>query len=233
MKLQVLQHVPFEGPAAIAEWARLRGHSLAATRLFASDPLPDLREFDRLIVIGGSMGVHDEGKHGWLAGEKALIREAIDAGRSVIGVCLGAQLIASVLGAHVYPADQKEIGWFAVWLTEEGRQNPVSGFLPERFTAFHWHGDTFDLPAGAVHLMRSDACEHQGFLYGDRVLGLQFHLEAMPASVRQITAACARELDEAAGARYVQSAERIIAPNAQEYRLSNNAIQGLLDRVPQ
>ena len=230
MTLHVLQHVPFEGPARIAGWARERGHALATTRLFAGEALPAVADVDRLVVMGGPMGVGDEAKHPWLADEKAFLREAIDAGRSVVGVCLGAQLVAEVLGARVYPNAEKEIGWFPVERTEAGRAHPLTAALPERLTAFHWHGDTFALPDGAVHLMRSAACAHQAFLYDGRVLGLQFHLEATPESVQALAEACADEA--AAGGAYEQPAERLAAASAEDYRRCHETLWHLLDGLP-
>ena len=145
MRIAVLQHVPFEGPAAIADWAAARGDRIAVAHLYRGDPLPALADFDMLTVMGGPMSVNDEAKYAWLAPEIALVREAIGAGKIVLGVCLGAQIIAKSLGAKVYAAGQKEIGWFEVKRTET--EHPIFEGLPAAFPVFHWHGETFDLPA--------------------------------------------------------------------------------------
>lgn len=229
MHIHVLQHVPFEGPAAIGDWARPRGHPLAVSHLYAGDPLPALADFDRLVVMGGPMSVGDTDTYPWLADELAFIADAIAAGRSVVGVCLGAQLIAAALGARVYRNAHKEIGWFPVRLTGQGRALDLCDGLPAEQTVFHWHGDTFDLPAGAVHLAESDACAHQAFLFDGRVLGLQFHLESTPASVVAICEHCA---DEIVPARWVQTAAEMRAADPDLYAGIGRTLELLLDRLP-
>ena len=165
MRIQVLQHVPFEGPAGIADWASARGHRVSLVPLFDGALPPDPNDHEWLVVMGGPMSVHDEPSYGWLAPEKAAIRASIDAGRTVIGVCLGAQLIAEVLGGRVYPNREKEIGWMPIELTEAARMSDRFDFLPPSLEVFQWHGETFDLPQGSTHLARSTACENQAFLY--------------------------------------------------------------------
>ena len=123
------------------------------------------------------MGANDESRHRWMRGEKLFIELAIQKEKKVLGVCLGAQLIAAVLGAKVYPNTQKEIGWFPIELNPPNVRHHALSTLPQRVTVFHWHGDTFDLPTGAIHLARSRACENQAFAMGKNVVGLQFHLE--------------------------------------------------------
>jgi GMP synthase-like glutamine amidotransferase len=229
MRVHYLQHVPFEGPAGIADWAAQRGHTVAGTRLYAAEEPPQQAEFDWLVVMGGPMGVYDEGEHPWLVAEKAFLRDTIAAQKPVVGVCLGAQLVAEVLGGRVFRNLYKEIGWLPIELTEEGRRSPLFDGLPQRLDVFHWHGDTFDLPPGSVHLARSKGCAHQAFLYQGRVLGLQFHIESTPDSVQQIVKAGA---DELVPARYIQSAERILAATAEGYAHINQALFSILDRLP-
>jgi GMP synthase-like glutamine amidotransferase len=193
LRIHCLQHVPFEGPAAIEERARARGHGFATTRLDRAEPLPAIADFDWLVVMGGPMGVADRDRFDWMAPEIALIRGAVDAGRRVLGVCLGAQFLAHALGADVRPAAEREIGWFPV----EGLAPADAGIfdgLPPTFTPLHWHGDTFELPPGAVQLARGPACEHQAFQLGPRAIGLQFHLEATPTSVTALVDHCADEI---------------------------------------
>jgi GMP synthase (glutamine-hydrolysing) len=186
VKIQCFQHVPFEGPAKIQEWAQDRRHSMGFTRFFANDPIPDLDSFDMLVVMGGPMGANDEARLPWMKHEKRAIQDAIQAGKRVVGVCLGAQLIASVLGARVYRNPEKEIGWFPIELNPPNvRRHPLN-VLPQRVTVFHWHGDTFDLPKGAAHLARSRACENQAFAVGENVLGLQFHIEVTQLQVESL-----------------------------------------------
>ena len=228
MRIHFLQHVPFEGPAGIGDWAARKGHSVTTTPLFENVDLPDQPDFDWLIVMGGPMGIHDEADYPWLVREKDFLREAIAGGKIVVGVCLGAQLIADALGARVYRNQQKEIGWFPIELTERGQASRLFVFLPHRFEVFHWHGDTFDLPEGAVHLARSEVCEQQAFLYDERVLGLQFHLESTPVSVADIVANCA---DEIVPTTYVQDAEHMLAATEGDYVRINQALFGILDQL--
>jgi len=221
MKMAVLQHVPFEGPAAIADWAAARGIELAVTHLYRGDPLPSLPDFNMLTVMGGPMSVNDEAMFPWLAPEMALVQSAIGAGKTVLGVCLGAQMIAKALGAKVYAARQKEIGWFPVMRTEA--LSGVFEGIPESFTAFHWHGETFDLPAGALRLAQTPTTLNQAFAIGDTVLGLQFHIEATPESAGALLQNAAGEIGEGP---FEQS------PDAIRSGMGNCAsLEPLLDRV--
>jgi GMP synthase (glutamine-hydrolysing) len=184
MRLAVLQHVPFEGPAAIADWAASRDAPVSIIRLYEGDAMPALSAFEMLAVMGGPMSVNDKTQYAWLGPELALLREAIGARKAVLGVCLGAQMIAKALGAKVYPAQHKEIGWFPV--ERVATQHALFEGIPASFMAFHWHGETFDLPAGAVRLAQTAALPNQVFAVGSRVLGVQFHMEATPASVKDL-----------------------------------------------
>ncbi len=206
-RIHCIQHVPFESPAHIGEWAVAHGHELSVCRIFDGDAVAAPDRFDALVIMGGPMGVHDDARLAWLIEEKNAIQAAIIAERRVLGVCLGAQLIAHVLGARVHRNRFKEIGWFRVESTEAGRSHERYS-LPSRFVAFHWHGDTFDLPAGAVHLARSEACEFQAFAVGAHVLGIQFHLEMGPDGVDALIDNCGPDLGSGP---YVQSPDEIRA----------------------
>jgi GMP synthase-like glutamine amidotransferase len=216
MRVHVLQHVPFEGLGTIEPWLARRGDTVAWSRLHAGAPLPASSAFDLLVVLGGPMSVNDEGTLPWLAPEKRCVAAAIDAGKPVLGVCLGAQLIASALGAKVFPNREREIGWHPVERVEAAASSAFDGVLPARIDAFHWHGETFDLPPGAVHLARSAACEHQAFAIGDRVLGLQFHLETTPAAARALIEHCRADL---AAGRFVQDGVAMLAEPARFERI--------------
>jgi len=170
--------------------------------------LPDLGEIDWLVVMGGPMNIYEEDRYPWLIEEKRLIETAVAAGKTVLGICLGAQLIASVLGAAVVRNRVKEIGWFPVTATATAERSRVGRALPTQLAAYHWHGDTFELPVGAVQLARSRACEQQGFSYQDRVVALQFHLETTPESARALIEHCAGEIQEGP---YIQSPEEMLA----------------------
>jgi len=165
---------------------------------------------DWLIVLGGPMSVSDEKKYPWLAAEKRFIEKAIGNAKRVIGICLGAQLIANVLGARVYRNRFKEIGWFPVTLSRHAGNSRLFSGLPDRFTAFHWHGDTFDLPDGADLLASSEGCTNQAFQYGSRVIGLQYHMETTPKSAGDLIDHCG---DEIAEEKYVQPAAEMLADN--------------------
>ena len=215
MKIHYLQHIDFETPDTILEWAKERGHSLNATRFFAGESLPDLQDIDLLVIMGGPMSVNDDGQYPWLADEKRFIREAVEKGRRVLGICLGAQLLASVLGAKVYANPQKEIGWFPVSLTPEGKQSRVfHGFEP----TFQWHGDTFDLPQGATLLATSEACPNQAFQFGENAYGLQFHMEVSPRGVQGLIE---YGKDELVSAPFIQTAGQMLHSGEYEKNRKN------------
>lgn len=207
-RIHYFQHVPYEDLGNMAEEFRQRGSTLSVTRWYQGDSAPQLDDFDWLIIMGGPMNVDDEAHYPWLKAEKALIRAAVDAGKVVLGVCLGAQLVARVLGAQVVPMAQREIGWFPVMRQPAADDSILSSVLPERFEAFHWHGDRFELPEGALLLASSEACDQQIFSYGSKVFGFQCHLEFTPKQALGLLENCRDELD---GSRYVQSAEEITA----------------------
>ena len=191
-----IQHVEPEEPGTIERAVRLEGHSVTRTRIFEDDPIPEeLGTYRGLIVMGGPMGVHDVEAHPNLRREKALIASAIEADRPVLGICLGAQLIADVLGASVEPGPEPEIGWYPIERTEAGRNDPVLGAAPDPLTAFHWHGDVFALPDGATSLARSEQTEHQAFRYGSAVYGFLFHLEVSRAIIVDMIEAFYEELE--------------------------------------
>lgn len=193
MHVQVLQHVPFEGVGSMADWFQVRGATVHYTRFFEADAcLPDPASCDLIVAMGGPMSVNDEAELPWLIEEKTFLRQAIEQGVSVLGVCLGAQLIASALGARVQPSPVAEIGWFPVWRAESVGESCF--VFPDRIELLHWHGETFALPEGARLLASSEACQHQAFQLGRRVIGLQCHPEMTPAIIADLLDACADEL---------------------------------------
>lgn len=224
MRAHYLQHVPFEGLGSIESWLKMTGADISGTRLFDSASLPDPGTVDLLVVMGGPMSVNDEERFAWLAAEKALIRDVVESGKAVLGVCLGAQLIAAALGAAVYPNAVKEIGWFPI----RGIASPNSAAFrfPDSAQVFHWHGETFDLPPGAIRLASSEGCANQAFQLGEAVIGLQFHLETTPSSARDIVAHCREELIPST---FVQSEADILAAPEERYRAVNGLMAKVLD----
>jgi GMP synthase (glutamine-hydrolysing) len=173
----VLQHIDVEGPGLLGAVLQAHGIALRTIRTFAGETVPVRCDAEALIVMGGPMGVYERDRYPHLGDELRLIESALAAGRPIFGTCLGSQLLASALGARVYPNTRKEIGWHEVALTEAAGADAVLREAPRRFTPVHWHGDVFDLPAGAVNLAASALTPHQAFRYGDNAYGLLFHLE--------------------------------------------------------
>lgn len=228
MRFHILQHVPFEGPAAIADWLQQNNHKSRTTRFFEGDTLPNQDEFDVLIVMGGPMGVEDVDLYPWLLEERQFIQQVIAAGKVILGICLGAQLIARACGAAVVKNADKEIGWFDISCRQEEDSSLLHAVFKPKVEVFHWHGDRFEIPAEAEHFAGSEACHNQGFILNNRVIGLQFHIETTEASVKLLVNNCRDELD---GSVYVQSEaeifsdkSRFVQVNAMLHRLLENIV---------
>lgn len=211
-RLHYLQHVQFENPGSILDWANNNEFTVASSHLYKDEPLPKPEEFDLLVVMGGSMGANDERLFPWMAPEKKLIESAIQADKKVIGICLGSQFLADVLGVKVYANIHKEIGWFPVEWSDAALSQTHLNHMPPTLDVFHWHGDTYDVPHGAIHLAKSCTCENQAFQFGEHVLAFQFHLEVKDDNVKAMLANCSDELVEAP---YVQTREEILAGMSQ------------------
>ena len=176
--LLVVQHTDIEGPGLLAQRFAAQEIGLTRIRPFAGERVPgELGAASALLVLGGPMGVYEAEQYPFLREELRLIERALASGAPVLGICLGSQMLAQVLGARVTRAPKKEIGWRSVTLTESGLVDPLFRGLESTFVSFHWHGDVFDLPKGATSLARSEATEHQAFRYGASTYGLLFHLE--------------------------------------------------------
>lgn len=208
MRIHYLKHVPFEGLGNIEVWAEDRGHLVSCTSFYEKKwKLPSTREFDWLIILGGPMSTKDETIYPWIREEKEFILKAIDADKIVLGICLGAQMIADVLGGKVFPNKEKEIGWFPVNFNEDALNTSLFHNFPPKLTVFHWHGDTFSLPEQAQKLASSTVTNNQAFSYKHKVIGLQFHIEERDASIMQLIRHCEDELVEQP---HVQSAHNIM-----------------------
>ncbi|MBI2985924.1 MAG: gamma-glutamyl-gamma-aminobutyrate hydrolase family protein [Deltaproteobacteria bacterium] len=180
----VFQHEPAEELGSFAHLLDEQGIGYSHIRLFGDEiPTESWDEVRALIVLGGSMGVHEEEKYPFLKWEKTIIRAAIKNGLPLLGICLGAQLIASAVGAEVYQGNFKEIGWYPISMTLEGEMDSLLGHLPDKAIVFQWHGDSFDLPKGAHRLASSLYYDNQAFRIGRSIYGLQFHLEVTPAMI--------------------------------------------------
>jgi len=224
MKVSVLQHAAFEGPGEIAAWAEQRGHAVRVHHLYRGDPLPAFDAFDFLVVMGGEMNIYQYRDWPWLKPESAFIKTALTRGKRVVGICLGAQLIADALGARVFQNAEVEIGWLPVTWTGEARA--AFPGLPAASTVLHWHGDTFELPAGATRLAASEGCPEQGFLIRDKCLALQFHMEVDPPLVKQFVAS----QGEWPAGPYAQTAEIILSEAASPCDTNRRLLHGLLDQ---
>ena len=225
MRLHYFQHVLFEDLGCIEKWATGKGHRVTSTAFYTNGFFPDLETIDWLVIMGGPMNIYEEDKFPWLPEEKRFIRAAIAANKVVIGICLGAQLIADALGATVYKNRHKEIGWFPIIQTEASARHL---FFPDGMEAFHWHGDTFDLPPGARHIARSKACENQAFIHGERVIGLQFHLELMKEGAKRLIENCRNELVDGP---YIQTPAQMLSRELR-FQDANSTMFDLLNRLP-
>ncbi len=228
MRAHYLQHVPFEGLGSIETWLHESGYEITKTLFYESTVLPAPHQIDMLIVMGGPMSVNDEDEFPWLALEKEFIRNFIGTGKPILGICLGAQLIASAMSAKVYKNPVKEIGWFPV---QGISPVDVSAFsFPPSAEVFHWHGETFDLPSGATLIARSEGCKNQAFQIGTSVIGLQFHLESTPETIREIVTNCH---DELTPSQYVQTKDAILSAGSQRYNSINQLMGGILSFLQQ
>lgn len=227
MKVHYFQHVPFEGLGSIAGWLEARAAQVSGTKFYEQVYFPSSKEINWLIVMGGPMSVNDELAYPWLPAEKRFIAEAVAREKVVLGVCLGAQLIASAMGARIYSNPEREIGWFPIERVAGVERTPLARILPARLEVFHWHGETFDLPAGALKIARSAACENQAFSVGERVLAFQFHLETTPSSAKALIENCRNEI---VPGRWVQSETEILAAS-NRFNQINDRMAAVLDHL--
>lgn len=183
MRILIIQHSAADRPAVVSEVIDQLGHVVQSIRLDRQDPIPTSVEADVLMMFGGAISLTSEHLPGWVAQEQALIRDYVNQGRRVFGICLGAQMLASALGAEVRRNDQPEIGWQDVERVRETPASNLADVFPDRWKTLQWHQDTFGIPPGATRLFQSQACKNQAFVIEDRVFGFQFHMEADPKTV--------------------------------------------------
>ena len=224
MNLCVLQHAAFEGPGEIAAWAELRGHPVSVRHLYRGDALPSPDTFDLLVVMGGEMNIYQYRDWPWLKPESEFIRSALEQGKRVVGICLGAQLIADALGARVVQNAEHELGWLPINWTDEARA--IFPDLPASGSVLHWHGDTFGLPEGATRLAASEGCPEQGFVIKNKCLALQFHMEVDPSLVKEYVAGQGTW----PSGRFVQEPKAILSEAVSHCDRNRRLLHGMLDQ---
>jgi GMP synthase-like glutamine amidotransferase len=224
MRAHYLQHVPFEGLGSIESWLQKTGYEISSTRFYSADVLPEIEDIDLLVVMGGPMSANEEEDYPWLVKEKYFIKSVIQAGKPVLGICLGAQLIANSMGAEVFPNSEKEIGWFPVKAVDPEIRSVFR--FPDELEVFHWHGETFRLPHGAVQIAESEGCKNQAFQIGGNVIGLQFHAEMTSQSVQAIIEHCKEDLVEG---KYIQSEPDILSASQEQYASTNRLMENILE----
>lgn len=227
MRIACIQHVPFEGPGNIAAWAADRGHDFRIARLCDKENLPALHTFDLLVIMGGPMSVHDEADYEWLRPEKALVAECLKQKKFVLGVCLGSQLLAEVLGTTVYRNRVKEIGWFPIQLQSGASGLFSNSGLPATLDVLHWHGETYNLPPGCTHLAKSEGCAVQAFEHPN-ALGLQFHLEGTADALSALISHCGNEIGNGP---YEQPPDAILSGEKAHGEASKAALYAILNNI--
>lgn len=209
IRIHFFQHVPYENPGYILDWCKENNIKVTFTRFYENESVPEPDSYDCLIVMGGPMGAYDEKDYPWLVIEKMAIAAAIDCHKPVLGICLGSQLLAASLNARVYKNFEKEIGWFDIdFIPSDHMPSFFPTLQKQNMKVFHWHGDTFDLPENALLLASSKATRNQAFLYGDRVIGFQFHLEVTEANLKEMIQHGEKELVKG---RYIQDSGEILS----------------------
>jgi GMP synthase-like glutamine amidotransferase len=218
MKVCVIQHVYYESPGLVQNWLDESGYFYKVFEPDMGNPFPKCEDFDALIIMGGPMSVGDENTYPWLIHEKAFIKEFIQAGKRVLGICLGSQLLSEALGAQVKRNHKPEIGWFPVSVDRSKLPVKYQEVFPENFTTFHWHSDTFEIPEGAVSFASSDVTANQGYIY-KRVAAFQFHMEVTPWMLKQLIEKHGSDLDT--DFESIQSREEILRG---ESEIKNNKV---------
>jgi len=227
MKIHYIQHVNFETPGAILEWAQRKGASVSHTFSFNNEPFPFLNDFDALVIMGGPMNIYEDHKYSWLKEEKHFINKTLHFKKKILGICLGAQLLADVLGAQVYKNLETEIGISPVYLTKEIQNHSLFQNVPSSFMALHWHGDTFAIPKDAIRIAKNGVTPNQGFLYNNQALALQFHIEANENSLSNLLVNSQEDLKKTGP--FIQS-EKIISTSFRKHQKAmKNILFNILD----
>lgn len=224
-KIACLTHVEFEGPAYIAEWAEDKKIPVRYTRIYSNDPFPKPDEDELVLIMGGPMSVYDYHIHPRMEDEVEWVKEVVRKGNRMLGICLGAQIIAAAMDAEVLPGPEKEIGWFQLQFLPAIGDFRIWPEHPGTKTVFHWHGDTFSTPEGAVRIAGSEAFKNQGFIYGNRVVALQFHLEMTESAIKDLVKNCRDDLKKGP---HIQS-EKDILRNKKHFLANHELMAGLME----
>jgi GMP synthase (glutamine-hydrolysing) len=224
MKILFVVHASFEKPGCIESWAHKQGHYTRTVSPYKGERLPDINEFDLLVVMGGPQSSLELDKAPYLYDEIGLIEQAIKEQKRILGVCLGAQLIAEALGAKPERSPHREIGMYPVELLDSAKGDPVFSHFPSKFDVMHWHSDMPGIPTGAVLLAKSEGCPRQAFRYGDRIYGFQCHFELTLELVNGMIANCVEDL--AKPGDYIRSAKELIES---DYSQINSKMEFVLD----
>lgn len=227
MRLHYIIHAPFENLGAIETWIEKNNHTATGTHTYRGEVLPDVSSFDMLIIMGGPQSAVKLDKYPYLQQEIELTKQAVQANKPILGVCLGAQLIGAALGVQAERSPHKEIGVFPIEVTPEAENDPIFKQFPKQFPVMHWHNDMPGIPDGGVLLAKSAGCPRQAFRYGDRVYGFQFHLELTQQNVADIAQHCG---DDLAAGQYVFSAKDLLSL---DLTAINNKMHVTLDYLAQ
>ncbi len=229
-EILIFKHVPFEGPGTFREELDKRGLKFREVNLYQGEAPKNLDGCGGLIIMGGPMNVYEEAEYPFLKDEDRLIKEALAKKIPIIGVCLGAQLMAKAAGAKVTKGKKKEIGWYPLHITDEAKSDPVFKVLPKEVEVFQWHGDTFDIPKGAVRLASSDLFPNQAFRMGNNAYAFQFHIEVTNKIIKEWIEINQTELE---GVRDYIDSKKVLAESrekaAELKKLADNIYKGLFD----
>lgn len=225
MRIHYIIHAPFEKLGVIEDWIEKNNHIASGTHTYRGEPLPDVSQFDMLLIMGGPQSAVMIDDYPYLQHEVNLIKQAIQTKKVVLGICLGAQILGIALGAKATPSPNKEIGIYPIQMTKEAEKDPIFKHFTKQFDVVHWHSDMAGLPEGSILLASSDGCPRQAFRYGDRVYGLQFHLELTPTLMKEMIKHCH---DDLIPGLYVQSADELLKL---DFTASNQKMNSILDNL--
>ncbi len=209
------------------DWAKENNHILSSTKFHLSESLPQKMDFDLLVVMGGPMNIYEYDTYPFLEQEKEFIKTVIEKGISTLGICLGAQLIADVLGAKIKPNKDKEIGWFPIEVNKGNNIAELIDIFQTDNPVLHWHGDTFEIPKGAKRLAKSEVCENQAFVYNNNIFGLQYHLEMSETSLQTLIE---NSKDELVNAPYIQTEVEMLN-DRNRFKFTKEKLYALLNYI--